>query len=166
MTAVSATAHVYGPRAIGLSATAVIAGLIVQTAILPAVGLSAAIPVLYSVVAVLGIALGPRFGALAGFAAGLLLDLSGVGVLGVGALVGCLLGVASAAIHIDRWRWSGALWMWGYTTSAATAFTLINALVTGSGVMWSGAFWWIVVGALACTVALLPLRTWIRAVVR
>lgn len=166
MTAVSETAHVYRPRAVGLSATALVVGLIVQTAVLPAVGLSAAIPVLYSVVALLGIALGARLGAIAGFAAGLLLDVSGVGVLGVGALGGCLLGVASAGIHVDRWRWSGALRMWAYTAGAAGAFAVMNSLITGSGVKWSGAFWWVVAGSLVCTLVLLPLRTSIRAVVR
>ncbi|MEZ5186590.1 MAG: hypothetical protein R2720_12665 [Candidatus Nanopelagicales bacterium] len=166
MTAVSGATHVYWPRAVGLSATAVVLGFLCQTAILPAVGLSAAIPVLFSVVAVLGIALGRNSGAITGFAAGLLLDVTGVGVLGVGALVGCLLGVASAGIRVDRWRWSGAVYVWAYTAGAAAAYAAVNSLITGSGLMWSSGFWAIVGGSLVCTLVLLPLRAPIRAVVR
>ncbi len=166
MSAIQDATHVYAPRAIALSATAIVVAVLVQTSVLPAVGLSSAIPLTFATVCLLAITLGPRAGALAGFAAGLLLDLSGVGILGLGALVGTLLGVIGARIRVDRWIWSGVGPMWACTAVAAGGYALLDALLAGTGLRWSATFWWIGVGALVCTLGLLPARAWIAGVVR
>jgi rod shape-determining protein MreD len=166
MSTVRDTTHVYPPRAFALSATAIPIAVLVQTSVLPAVGLSSAIPLTFAVVCLLAITLGPRTGALAGFATGLLLDLSGVGVLGVGALIGTVLGVVGARIRVDRWIWSGVGQMWACTAAAAGGYALIDALLVGTGARWSATVWWIGAGALACCLVLLPARNWITRVVR
>lgn len=157
---------VHTPRVIVLSTVSVIVAFVVQTSVLPAVGLSAVIPLVFTTVAVLAVVLGARTGAKVGFAAGLLLDLTGSGVLGVGALIGCLLAAVCGRIAVDRWRWSGLISIWVYTCLAATAFTVANAVLTGRGLILTTAWLWIVVGAGVCSLVLLPLRAHIRAVVR
>lgn len=154
------------PRVILLCIVAVLTAFIVQTAVLPAVGLSAVVPVVYTVVVVLAMALGRRSGAVIGFSAGLLLDLTGVGVLGLGALLGCLAGLVAGGIRVDRWRWSGLVPAWSTVTVTAAMFTLINGLAAGivPGLSWS--WLWLAGGAAVCAVLLVPLRPWVRAMVR
>jgi rod shape-determining protein MreD len=166
MSAVMQAGAQYRPRVVAVGLVGVIGGFVVQTAVLPAVGLSAAVPVLFSVVAVLGLALGPRVGAVAGFSAGLLLDLTGVGVLGVAALAACLLGAGAARIRVDRSRWSGVAGVWAATSAAAITVVAGNAFAVGAPVTVTASAWWLVAGALVCSVVLVPVRTWVRAVVR
>lgn len=167
MSAVADRANaVHTPRVIALCAGSVIVAFVVQTSVLPAIGLSSLIPLVLACVAVLAVPLGSRTGAIVGFCAGLLLDLTGSGVLGVGALIGCLLAASCATITVDRWRWSGLGSVWVYTCLAASAFTGANAVLTGRGPSLTIAWAWIVVGAGICCALLLPLRTRIRAVVR
>lgn len=154
------------PRVVALCTTAVLLAFIIQTAVLPALGLSAAVPLVFTVVAVLGLALGSQVAALTGFAAGLLLDLTGSGVLGVGALVGCLLGVAAGRIPVDRWRWSGFAQVWAGTSLAAVCYSLGNALLEGRGMVWSTGWLWVLGGAAGCALMLVPQRDRVRAVVR
>lgn len=164
ITGPASTAHT--PRVVAVSAIAVLLAFLLQTAGLPALGLSAAVPVVFVVVAVLATALGSRAGSMVGFGAGLLLDLTGAGVIGVGALIGCLLGAAAGRIRVDRWAWSGMLPVWSASVLAAGAFTVANAVVEGLSVTWSGSWLWMAAGALVCTAGLLPLRPWVREVVR
>lgn len=166
MSSIATRPQAHGPRLAAVVVVAVMIAFLVQTALLPALGLSAAVPVVLATVTVLGMALGPRVGAFCGFAAGLLLDLTGVGVLGVGALVGCLLGAYAGSWRISRWRWSGLPLAWAATTVAAVAFTVLNALIAGLPLHLSITWLWIPLGALASAVVLVPLRPWIRAVVR
>ena len=157
---------VHAPRVVVLAGLGVLAAFIVQTAVLPAIGLSAVIPVVFAAVVVMAMALGRRAGAVIGFCAGLLLDLTGVGVLGLGALIGCLAGAYAGGIRTDRWRWSGLTAAWAATAVAAAAFTVFNGLVAGimPGPSWS--WLWLIAGSAACAVALVPVRPWIQAVVR
>lgn len=156
----------YRPRVVALSVAGVTVGFVAQTAVLPALGLSSAVPVLFTVVAVLGLALGPQVGAVVGFSAGLLLDLTGVGVLGVAALAGCLLGAGASRIRVDRSRWSGVPTVSAATTAAALAVVVGNAFAAGAPVVLTASAGWLIIGSLACAVILVPLRTWVRAVVR
>ncbi len=158
------TAH--RPRVILLSSAVIVLAFVGQTAVLPAVGLSATIPLVLAAVCVLAVALGSRTGAVAGFAGGLLLDLTGSGILGLGALVGCVLGASAGGIQVDRWRWSGLVHVWLYTLMAAVVMTGANAFLLGLGLRTSVSWVWIVAGSAVCAVVLLPLRDWIRAVVR
>lgn len=158
------TAH--RPRVILLSSGVIVLTFVGQTAVLPAVGLSATIPLVLAAVCVLGVALGSRTGAIAGFTGGLLLDLTGSGVLGLGALVGCVLGASAGGIQVDRWRWSGLVRVWLYTLVAAVVMTGANAFLQGLGLRASGTWVWIVAGSAVCAIVLLPLRDWMRAVVR
>lgn len=154
------------PRVIILALSAVCVAFVVQTAVLPAVGLSAVIPVVFATVVVFGMALGRQSGAIIGFAAGLLLDLTGVGVLGLGALIGCLAGGLAGGIRVDRWRWSGLPAACGVTVLAAGLFTVLNGVVAGIGPVLSWSWLWLVGGAVLCTALLVPGRPWIQAVVR
>lgn len=154
------------PRVILLSSAVIVLAFVGQTAVLPAVGLSATIPLVLTSVCVLGVALGSRTGAVAGFAAGLLLDLTGSGVLGIGALVGCVLGASAGGIQVDRWRWSGLVRVWLYTLAAAMVMTGANAFLQGLGLRASGMWFWLAAGSAVCAAVLLPLRDWMRAVVR
>lgn len=166
MSAVVQAGAQYRPRVVALGVAGVIGGFVVQTAVLPALGLSAAVPVLFSVVAVLGLVLGPQVGAVVGFCAGLLLDLTGVGVLGVAALAACLLGALASGIRVDRSRWSGVPGVWAATSAAAIAVVVGNAFAAGVPVVVTASVWWLIAGALVCAVILVPLRTWVQAVVR
>ena len=148
------------------SVIAVLAAFVVQTAILPAVGLTAAIPVVFAVVAVLAMAWGPAVGPSVGFGAGLLLDLTGVGTLGVGALVGCLLGLVAARIPVDPWQWSGAGWAILATAGAALVDQGIDAVLAGHFSTASVGWMWVIVGAAVCILVLLPSRAWLRESVR
>jgi rod shape-determining protein MreD len=154
------------PRVVIGSVVAVSAAFIVQTSILPAVGLSSAIPVVFAVVVVVAMAWGPTVGPGVGFGAGLLLDLTGSGTLGVGALVGCLLGLVAARIPVDRWAWSGAGWAVLATTSAALLDTGVNALLSGRFPVPTAAWLWVIAGAAVCVLLLLPARSWLREAVR
>jgi rod shape-determining protein MreD len=154
------------PRVIVLCVLAVGIGFLVQTSVLPAVGLSSAIPVLYAAVAVLGVTLGSRTGAIAGFGAGLMLDLTGAGVLGVGALTGSLLGAACGALTVYRWRWSGLLWVWMYTFLGCASYTVVNAVLSGRTPSIDATWLWMLGGSAVASAVLLPWRARIRAVVR
>jgi len=154
------------PRVAVVALLAVTGAFLVQSAVLPAIGLSAGVPVVFATVVVLAMAWGPRVGAIVGFAAGLLLDLTGSGVLGVGALVGCLLGLVGGRIPVDRWRWSGAGWAAVATAVAAVATLLGNALLQGRIPVLSGWLVWVLAGAAVCTVVLLPARPRLQGVVR
>lgn len=165
MTALDARAGVHTPRVVTLCAFAVLVAFLLQTAVLPAVGASAAVPVVYAVTVVLGVSLGSRTGAITGFLAGLLLDLTGVGTLGVGALLGCLAGAVAGRIRVDRWWLSGVPSAAALTVLAALLYSGLNAAIAGLPVR-PGAVVWTVVGGVVCTGALLPARTWVREVVR
>ena len=111
------------PRVILLSSAVIVLAFVGQTAVPPAVGLSATIPLVLTSV---------RAGRGAGIAhrssrrfrgGGLLLDLTGSGVLGIGALVGCARGPAGG-IQVDRWRWSGLVRVWLYTLAAVMVMTV------------------------------------------
>lgn len=160
------TSGLHVPRVVIGSVIAVLAAFVVQTAILPAVGLTAAIPVVFAVVAVLAMAWGPAVGPSVGFGAGLLLDLTGVGTLGVGALVGCLLGLVAARIPVDRWQWSGAGWAILATAGAALVDQGIDAVLAGHFSTASVGWMWVIVGAAVCILVLLPSRAWLRESVR
>jgi hypothetical protein len=67
---------------------------------------------------------------------------------------------------VDRWRWSGLVRIWLYTLVAAVVMSGANAFLQGLGLRGSGTWVWIVAGSAACAVVLLPLRDWMRAVVR
>lgn len=166
MSAVVGRTDAHLPRVLVVGAAGLVVAFAVQTAVLPALGLSAAVPVVFTAVAVLGAALGVRSGAAFGFAAGLLLDLTGVAVLGVGSLVGCLLGAIAGQVRVSRWRWSGLLWIWGSTAAAALIYMMLTAALAELPITLSWSWLWIVLGALVCAVALVPLRPWLQAVVR
>lgn len=154
------------PRVIGVCVVGVLVAFLVQTAVLPAVGLSAAIPFVYATVAVLGAALGSRTGAITGFCAGLLLDLTGVGSLGVGALVGCLLGALAGRVRTDRWWASGVLTVSALVAVAGLAFTELNAVIAQLPLAPDAGWWWILGGAVMSVALLMPTRLWLREVVR
>ncbi len=166
MSASSTRPGLHVPRVVIGSVAAVLAAFVVQTAVLPAVGLSAAVPVVFAVVVVLSMAWGPAVGPGVGFGAGLLLDLTGAGILGVGAMVGCLLGLVAARIPVDRWQWSGAGWATVATAAAALVDTGLDALLSGRVPTVSVAWLWVVVGAGVCILVLLPARAWLREAVR
>ena len=77
------TPGLHVPRVVIGSIVAVLAAFIIESSVLPAVGLSSAIPVVFAVVVVLAMAWGPTVGPSVGFGAGLLIDLTGTGTLGV-----------------------------------------------------------------------------------
>ncbi len=154
------------PRVVIGSVVAVVGAFVVQTAVLPAIGLSSAIPVVFAVVVGLAMAWGPTVGPAVGFGAGLLLDLTGTGTLGVGAMIGCLLGLVAARIPVDRWRWSGAGWAVLATMVAALLYMAVNAVLVGRVPAISIGWVWLIVGAVACIVLLLPARAWLREAVR
>ncbi|HQR79368.1 MAG TPA: hypothetical protein PLT68_04030 [Actinomycetota bacterium] len=156
----------HAPRVAVVGTLMVIAAFVVQTAVLPAVGVPVTVPAVLATVAVLAVAWGRRSGALIGFGAGLLLDLTGTGVLGVGALVGCLLGAAAGLVPVGRWRWSGAGWVVLLVVLAQGADTLLDALLLGQRLVASPAVLWSVTAAGICTVVLLPARDLLRSVVR
>ena len=166
MSAVAVRAPVHLPRAIALCGGSIVVAFLVQTAVLPAVGASAAIPLVFSTVVLLGLALGSRTGAVCGFLAGLLLDLTGVGVLGVGALLGTLLGAAAGRLRVDRWWLSGVPTAALMTILGALAYGGINAALAGLPVSLGRSPWWVVLGSLVSTLALLPLRGVVREAVR
>lgn len=167
MSAVAGRAEATHAPRVGLVGTlAVIAAFVVQTSVLPAVGLPSAAPVVLATVAVLAVAWGERAGALFGFGAGLLLDVTGIGVLGVGALVGCLLGLLAGLLPVSRWRWSGAGWVMLLVILAQAADALLNALLLGRPLLMSPAVLWSVVGTGVCIAVLLPARDLLRSVVR
>ncbi len=154
------------PRAMGVCVVGLLVAFLVQTALLPAVGLSAAIPFVYATVAVLAVVLGSRAGAVEGFAAGLMLDLSGVGTLGIGALIGCLLAAAAGGVHVDRWWFSGVPTVSVLVVTAACLFTVINAAL-GQIPLVAGVGWlWIAGGGIVSVLLLMPTRFWLRQVVR
>jgi rod shape-determining protein MreD len=165
-TASARTSGLHVPRVVVGSVIAVMGAFVVQTAILPAIGLSSAIPVVFAVVVVLAMAWGPTVGPAVGFGAGLLLDLTGTGILGVGAMIGCLLGLVAARIPVDRWRWSGAGWAMLATMVAGLLYMAINAVLVGRVPATSIAWVWLIAGAVACILVLVPARTWLREAVR
>lgn len=166
MTTLSARGPVHAPRVIAVSAMAILVAFLMQTSVLPAVGLSAAVPVVFAVIVLLGVVLGGRTAAVCGFLAGLLLDVTGVGVLGVGALVGTLVGAAAGRIRVDRWWLSGVPAAAALTIAAALAYPGLNAALTGLPLALSWSLIWPVGGGLVCAALLLPLRGWLREVVR
>jgi rod shape-determining protein MreD len=166
MSAETARTVAYPPRVILLCAVLVPLAFLVQTALLPAVGAAAAVPVVFGVVVLLGVVLGARTGALCGFFGGLLLDVTGAGTLGVAALVGCLAGAAAARIRVDRWWLSGVPAAAALTVSAAVVTQVTDALLAGLPLAPGGQVWWTILGGIACAVLLLPMRTWVRGAVR
>ena len=160
------TPGLHVPRVVIGSIVAVLAAFIIESSVLPAVGLSSAIPVVFAVVVVLTMAWGPTVGPSVGFGAGLLIDLTGTGTLGVGALVGCVLGVVAARIPVDRWRWSGAGWAILATAAAALLDTGLNAVLAGRVPAVSVGVLWVVGGAAVCVLILLPARAWLQEAVR
>ncbi|MBK6762890.1 MAG: rod shape-determining protein MreD [Micrococcales bacterium] len=162
----SRAAGMHTPRVVTVAVVAVLTAFVVQTAVLPALGASAAVPVVLATVVVVGMAWGPGPGAVAGFGAGLLLDVTGSGVLGMAALVGCLAGVAAARIPTDRWWWSGAGLAVLLTIAGAWLIAAVNALLHGRYPGWSLGWLWVAGGAAVCLAILLPLRGWLREVVR
>lgn len=152
------------PRVVAVCGLAITLAFLAQTALLPAVGASAAVPLVFATVVALGVALGERTGAICGFCAGLLLDLTGVGVLGVGALLATLAGAAAGRIRVDRWWLSGVPSAAALTLLAALAYTALDAALAGLPITLPSP--WLVLGALVCVTVLLPLRTWVREVVR
>jgi len=157
---------VHMPRAVLVASVSLLLAFLVQTAVLPAIGLSAAVPVVWSMVCLFSLVLGSRVGAVLGFLAGLLLDLTSSGVLGVGALTGCLVGSAAGAVRTDRWIWSGAGWIWLLVSLAAAGMQVANDLALGITPVLTVAAFWLIGGALVCTLALLPTRAWLQAVLR
>jgi len=164
--AASRPAGTHTPRVVAVAVLAVLTAFVVQAAVLPALGASAAVPVVLATVVVVGMAWGARTGAVTGFGAGLLLDVTGSGVLGVAALVGCLVGAAAARIPTDRWRWSGAGWAALLTIAGAWLIAAVNALLHGRVPGLSPGWLWVVAGTAVSLVVLLPLRGWLREVVR
>lgn len=154
------------PRAMGLSAVGLLVAFLVQTAVLPAVGLSAAIPFVYATVAVLAVVLGPRAGAAEGFAAGLLMDLTGSGTLGVGALIGCLLGALAGRVHVDRWWFSGVPTVAVLVIAAAVVANVVNAVLGQIPLTMTASWLWIVLGGVVSVLVLMPTRFWLRELVR
>ena len=166
MSALPAAASAHAPRAVAVCVVGVAVALVVQTALLPAVGLSAAVPFGYATVVLLAVVLGSSAGALTGFAAGLLLDLNSVGTLGVGALLGCLVGAAAGRLHPDRWWFSGVPTASALVIAAAGAFTVVNAWLGQIPLVFGQGWLWLILGGVASGTLLLPTRTWLRAVVR
>jgi hypothetical protein len=165
-TATARTPGLHVPRVVIGSVVAALAAFIVQTSVLPALGLSAVVPVVFATVVVLAMAWGPAVGPSVGFGAGLLLDLTGSGTLGTGALIGCLLGLVAARIPVDHWRWSGVGWAVLATAAAALSDMGINALLTGRIPQVSVGWLWVLAGAGVCVLVLLPLRPWLREAAR
>ena len=166
MTALGARPPAHAPRVVALCAGCLVVAFLGQTAMLPAIGLSAAIPLVFSTVVLLGVALGERTGAVCGFAAGLLLDLTGVGTLGAGALLGTLAGAGAGRIRVDRWWLSGVPTAAAVTIAAALGYAAIDAALAGLPLAAGRSVWPTVLGGIVCTVILLPLRTAVREVVR
>lgn len=154
------------PRAMGLSAVGLLVAFLVQTSVLPAIGLSAAIPFVYATVAVLAVVLGPRAGAAEGFAAGLLLDLTGSGTLGIGALIGCLLGALAGRVHVDRWWFSGVPTVSILVVAAGVGSSVANAVLGQIPLLLTGSWLWVAVGGMLSVVVLMPTRFWLRELVR
>jgi rod shape-determining protein MreD len=155
------------PRVVIVAAAGLVAAMLLQTAILPAVGVAATAPVVYTLIAVMGLAWGQRAGTVAGFAGGLLLDLTGSGVLGVQALVGCLLGLAAGRIPVDRWRWSGFGWVVLAVLGAQAVTVGLDMVLAGRGAgLAAAAVLWSVGGAVVCAAVVLPARDFLRSVVR
>lgn len=154
------------PRAMGLSAVGLLVAFLVQTSVLPAVGISAAVPFVYATVAVLAVVLGPRAGAAEGFAAGLLLDLTGSGTLGVGALIGCLLGALAGRVHVDRWWFSGVPTVSVLVVSSAMISSVVNAVLGQVPLTLTTGWLWLLVGGVLSVLGLMPTRFWLREMVR
>jgi rod shape-determining protein MreD len=154
------------PRAMGLSAVGLLVAFLVQTSVLPAIGLSAAIPFVYATVAVLAVVLGPRAGAAEGFAAGLLLDLTGSGTLGIGALIGCLLGALAGRVHVDRWWFSGVPMVSVLVVAAGVVSSVANAALGQIPLLLTASWLWVIVGGVVSVVLLMPARFWLRELVR
>lgn len=166
MSAVYERTAAHAPRVAGVCVVGVMVSFLVQTALLPAVGLSAAIPFTFATVAVLGVAYGSRTAAIAGFAAGLLLDLGGVGTLGVAALIGALLGAAAGRIRPDRWWFSGVPSAAGLVIVAAAGFAVLNAVLGQVPLAYGQGWIWIAGGGFVSVAGLMPTRTWLQAVTR
>jgi len=162
----SRSAGMHMPRVVSVAALAVLIAFVVQTAVLPALGVSAVVPLVFATVVVVAMAWGSGPGAVAGFGAGLLLDVTGSGVLGVAALVGCLTGAAATRIPTDRWWWTGAGWAFLLTTGAAWLTAALNGLLHGRAPGVTTGWLWVALGGAVCAVVLLPLRGWLREVVR
>lgn len=154
------------PRAMGLCVVGLLVAFLVQTSVLPAVGLSAAVPFVYATAAVLAVVLGPRAGAVEGFVAGLLLDVTGSGTLGIGALIGCLLGALAGQVHVDRWWLSGVPTVSLLVVVSALALSMVNAVLGQIPLPLAGGWLWVVFGGIASVAMLMPTRFWLRQVVR
>lgn len=154
------------PRVLGVCVTGVLVAFLVQTALLPAVGLSAAVPFTFATVAVLAVVLGSRTGAITGFGAGLLIDLGGLSVLGVGALLGCLLGAIAGQVHPDRWWFSRVPTVSGLVMLTAAAFTAANAALQQVPILFGAGWMWLLAGSVVSVMVLMPARQWLRGVVR
>lgn len=166
MSTISERTTSHAPRVLGVCVVGTVVAFLVQTALLPAVGLSAAIPFTYATIAVLGVALGSRPAAISGFAAGLLLDLSGVGVLGVAALIGAVLGATAGRIRTDRWWFSGVPSASVLVVASAAASSVLNAVLTQVPLVLSVGWLWVAVGGFLSVAIVMPTRTWLREVVR
>jgi rod shape-determining protein MreD len=166
MSAYPAPAPAHLPRVLGVCVTGVLVAFLVQTAVLPAVGLSAAVPFTFATVAVLAVVLGSRTGALTGFGAGLLIDVSGLSVLGVGALLGSLLGAIAGQVHPDRWWFSRIPTVSGLVMLTAGAFTVVNAALQQVPIRFGVGWGWLIGGSVVSVILLMPTRQWLREVVR
>jgi hypothetical protein len=95
-----------------------------------------------------------------------MLDLTGVGTLGVGALIGCSLAAVAGGVHVDRWWFSGVPTVSLMVVVAALAFSLGNAVLGQVPLTWSNGWLWIVAGGIVSVGLLMPTRFWLRRVIR
>ncbi len=91
------------------AAAAILAATLLQVGIAPYIALGDAVPnLLLLVVVTLALVQGPRAGTLAGFSAGLLLDLIGTAPIGPAALVFCVVGFVAGSLQANTfaegWR--------------------------------------------------------------
>ncbi len=166
MSVLAGRAPAHTPRVIAVCSVGVLVAFLVQTALLPAVGLPALIPFTFATVAVLGVSLGSRAAAITGFLAGLLVDLTGVGILGVGALAGCLLGAAAGQVRTDRWWFSGVPSVTALVIAAWLGTTVLDAVLSQVPLIVGAGWLWGALGAAVSVALLMPLRGWLRSVVR
>lgn len=124
-----------------LVAVLLVTALLVQLTVLPRLGLPGATPdLLLVVVAALGMAGGEARGAVAGFAAGLTLDLvpPADGIIGLSALVLTLVGYLGGT-WVER-RERGALMtilaVAGLAAGAVLAYALLGGLVSDARIVW------------------------------
>lgn len=129
------------PRQLAVCATTILAAMLIQQAFLSRIGIPGSTPDLLLVTVIaLALAYGPMIGAVCGFAAGLLLDLSPstAGVIGLTALIFLAIGFITGGIIDPRDRTVPIIMgIVALSTGASVlVFALVSAILGSDRVLW------------------------------